>query len=200
MVRLYFTRHGAVESFTMPEGKRRWIIETPGYMDEREGDYLEKTVEKRTGMKLQHSDKSWESPFGVQKFLAKHYYDNRVILSGDAAHIMPPIGGQGMNTGFADAEYLASIICGIYREPSKNFDRAFRMYEKYRKIAFVHAERRAWLSMKIGTIKGGVLSCKRNLLITIFLKIPVIRNYMPVLYSMLTIPYGRLNKVKVRHI
>jgi 2-octaprenyl-6-methoxyphenol hydroxylase len=35
---------------------------------------------------------------------------NRVALVGEAAHVMPPIGAQGLNLGFRDAAALAEIV------------------------------------------------------------------------------------------
>ena len=39
--------------------------------------------------------------------LADHYADGRVYLAGDAAHLVPPTGGLGMNTGVGDATDLS---------------------------------------------------------------------------------------------
>ncbi|WP_232662854.1 FAD-dependent monooxygenase [Pseudonocardia sp. TRM90224] len=45
----------------------------------------------------------WLSRFGDATRLAERYRVGRVLLAGDAAHIHPPAGGQGMNLGVQDA-------------------------------------------------------------------------------------------------
>ncbi|WP_407651663.1 FAD-dependent monooxygenase [Actinoplanes sandaracinus] len=48
----------------------------------------------------------WLSRFGDATRLADRYRVGRVLLAGDAAHIHPPIGGQGLNLGVQDAVNL----------------------------------------------------------------------------------------------
>ncbi|ANN17732.1 FAD-dependent oxidoreductase [Amycolatopsis orientalis] len=45
----------------------------------------------------------WLSRFGDATRLAEHYRVGRAFLAGDAAHIHPPVGGQGLNLGVQDA-------------------------------------------------------------------------------------------------
>jgi len=45
----------------------------------------------------------WLSRFGDATRLAERYRAGRVLLAGDAAHIHPPVGGQGLNLGIQDA-------------------------------------------------------------------------------------------------
>ncbi|GAB3565213.1 FAD-dependent monooxygenase [Amycolatopsis endophytica] len=48
----------------------------------------------------------WLSRFGDATRLADRYRAGRVLLAGDAAHIHPPAGGQGLNLGVQDAVNL----------------------------------------------------------------------------------------------
>ncbi|MGW5720954.1 FAD-dependent monooxygenase [Amycolatopsis sp. NPDC003865] len=48
----------------------------------------------------------WTSRFGDATRLVERYRTGRVLLAGDAAHIHPPAGGQGLNLGVQDAVNL----------------------------------------------------------------------------------------------
>ncbi|NIH84040.1 rifampin monooxygenase [Amycolatopsis granulosa] len=48
----------------------------------------------------------WLSRFGDATRLAESYRTGRVLLAGDAAHVHPPLSGQGLNLGIQDAVNL----------------------------------------------------------------------------------------------
>ncbi|MGH7906235.1 MAG: FAD-dependent monooxygenase, partial [Candidatus Binataceae bacterium] len=47
------------------------------------------------------------APWKATADVAERFQDNRIFLAGDAAHVMPPNGGFGGNTGVQDAHNLA---------------------------------------------------------------------------------------------
>ena len=55
---------------------------------------------------------SWASAYSMNARLADRYQVGRVFLAGDAAHIHPPTGGQGLNTSVQDAYNLGWKLGG----------------------------------------------------------------------------------------
>ncbi|MFI6472139.1 FAD-dependent monooxygenase [Streptomyces sp. NPDC050516] len=57
----------------------------------------------------------WSSVFRISHRIVDRYGEGRVFVAGDAAHIHPPTGAQGMNTGIQDACNLAWKLVLVLR-------------------------------------------------------------------------------------
>ncbi|SFR63735.1 FAD-dependent monooxygenase [Halogeometricum limi] len=60
---------------------------------------------------------SWVSSYKFLQVMADTFVDEhrRVLLVGEAAHLLAPFGARGMNSGIADADEAASAIAAAYR-------------------------------------------------------------------------------------
>jgi hypothetical protein len=61
---------------------------------------------------------TWISRFNDMTRQAAAYRDGRVLLAGDAAHVHPPHGGQGLNTGVQDAVNLGWKLAQVVNKSS----------------------------------------------------------------------------------
>nr|WP_067829209.1 rifampin monooxygenase [Actinomadura kijaniata] len=82
------------------------IVPAAGVSDRTEPptlDDFKQQLRAITGTDFGVHSPRWLSRFGDATRLAERYRVGRVLLAGDAAHIHPPIGGQGLNLGVQDA-------------------------------------------------------------------------------------------------
>ncbi|PRB65593.1 NAD(P)/FAD-dependent oxidoreductase [Microbacterium sp. MYb45] len=101
---------GLVESFPLPGGVRRWVVREGSDGDLRDPEAFRAVIEARTGIAIPLPPDAEPTSFVAAQHRATRLTRGRVVLLGDAAHEISPIGGQGMNLGWVDARRLASEL------------------------------------------------------------------------------------------
>ena len=71
--------------------------------------------------------------FPLTRRQANHYYKNRVVLVGDAAHTINPLAGQGVNLGFQDVAKLRNKLESIDWADGQALEKVLKDYEFSRK-------------------------------------------------------------------
>jgi 2-polyprenyl-6-methoxyphenol hydroxylase-like FAD-dependent oxidoreductase len=83
-------------------------------------DGLGALIRERTGREdIVIHELLWASVYGLNARLAERYRVGRVLLAGDAAHIHPPTGGQGLNTSIQDAYNLGWKLAAVLNGASE---------------------------------------------------------------------------------
>ncbi len=69
--------------------------------------------------------------FALQGAQSQRYVDHRVVLMGDAAHVVHPLAGLGLNLGLEDVRCLSSLLRSSSRPLGS--ERVLRKYERERR-------------------------------------------------------------------
>ncbi|WP_375608362.1 MULTISPECIES: UbiH/UbiF family hydroxylase [unclassified Bartonella] len=111
----FHTEHGPFTQVPLP-GRRSslvWVVhpsraeELLNIKSKAIAKIIENQMQSMLGtLTLETSIQSWP----LSGLLAHHFAANRTILVGEAAHVFPPIGAQGLNLGFRDVQTLIDIL------------------------------------------------------------------------------------------
>ena len=163
MAVLFLEPEGIVESFPLPGGLRRWVVRLGQPAEGADAGRLARLVLRRTEILPDVRTNTMLSAFSVRSTMARRIVAGRVVLVGDAAHEISPIGGQGMNLGWLDAQALAPVV----REAVAGRPVAGRLkaFDAGRRRAAVIARRQSEVNMLLGRPLPAPLLRLRNLAI-----------------------------------
>jgi 2-octaprenyl-3-methyl-6-methoxy-1,4-benzoquinol hydroxylase/2-octaprenylphenol hydroxylase len=110
--------------------------------------------------------------FPLRLRLAQRYVDGRCVLAGDAAHVVHPLAGQGMNLGLRDVASLRRVLREARQRGSDiGAAHVLRRYERERRSESTLAARGfdaiertyASASMSVAVLRGAALACAGGL-------------------------------------
>jgi len=154
---IHLNPEGVVESFPLPGGTRRWVAWTSRFHSENVSNILVSAVRDRVGVELNRDSCLMASSFRPDHYLAAKMGEGRILLAGDAAHVISPIGGQGMNLGWLDARLAAEILKEALKKTQNEASNqpvskceSFDQYSVIRRKSAETARRRAEFNMWMG--------------------------------------------------
>ncbi|MFG6403075.1 FAD-dependent oxidoreductase [Microbacterium sp. P04] len=166
--------HGVLESFPLPDGVRRFVTwdPEPGHdAPEARTARLRRALEQRGEAEAAASLVS-ASGFRVRRAVAPALVHGSLVVLGDTAHEVSPIGGQGMNLGLLDAATLAPLVTDWVRSgrrPDAELDR----WERDRLASARTAARLAAANTTLGRPLGPAGDAARRALLRFALGSPV---------------------------
>ncbi|KQQ85307.1 NAD(P)/FAD-dependent oxidoreductase [Arthrobacter sp. Leaf137] len=179
---LFLESAGIVESFPLPGAVRRWVVRLGQPAGGATPEELARLVADRTGIHPVPATNTMLSAFSVRSSVARRTVAGRVILVGDAAHEISPIGGQGMNLGWLDAHALAPLI--VQTVTGRHAPEAFRDYERGRSRAALRARRQAEINMLLGRPLPARVLALRNTVIGAAAASPAINQWVAGRFTM----------------
>lgn len=132
---IYLTPDGVIESFPLPNGIQRWVFKTRNYTKTIDFSEFASWIKTRTGIAKESNQVIFTNGFGVQKGISSNLASEHHAVIGDAAHVVSPIGGQGMNLAWFNAFDLAQLL--LKRTYTTEYKLYFKRVEsRWKKVVF----------------------------------------------------------------
>lgn len=108
--------------------------------------------------------------------VAERWRQGRAFVAGDAAHMMPPFAGQGLNSGIRDADNLSWKLAAVLQ------GRAARsLLDTYEQERRPHAQAMADLSVRLGRVmmtSSRSVAALRDAAVRAAVRVPPLRQYL----------------------
>lgn len=127
-----------------PPGESRHYIQVPAgtraedWPDEAIWDELDRRLGRTPGDGMPRGPVIQKNIAWLRSFVCTKMSHGRLLLAGDAAHIVPPTGAKGLNLAVGDIRVLAPALIGAIRGTDTG------LIERYDEIAL----RRIWKTMR----------------------------------------------------
>ncbi len=135
----FHTPHGPFTLVPLP-GLRSSLV---WVLDPVQADRIKDLSEEELALEIEHASHSilgkimvepGRGRFPLSVATARHFGANRIALVGEAAHVIPPIGAQGLNLGLRDAASIGELAIAAQRDGADiGGDNVLAAYEKMRR-------------------------------------------------------------------
>ena len=116
--------------------------------------------------------------YPLRRLAARRLIAPRIVLLGDAAHVVHPLAGQGLNLGLQDARMLAGLLAqsGALRDPGEQ--RLLRRYERARAEPILAMDTMVDGLYTLFGARSAVAARLRNAGLNLTDRVPVLKNFL----------------------
>lgn len=190
---VYWHRDGVFVVFPISPGRYRIIADLPLSPGDHPPDptleQVQVIVDRRGSSRMRIHDPLWLAGFRINGRKVSDYRHGRVFLSGDAAHVHSPAGGQGMNTGMQDAFNLSWKLALVIRGPCG--EQLLDSYSPERSGVGDEVLKNAARLTEIGTLHNPVAQTIRNIVGHAMLGLAPVQHAVAANMSEVTIGYPK---------
>jgi ubiquinone biosynthesis UbiH/UbiF/VisC/COQ6 family hydroxylase len=116
--------------------------------------------------------------FPIAPFAAVSRVQPRVALVGDAAHVIHPLAGQGVNLGFGDAQVLAEVLGTASAMTDPGSWRILRRFERQRAEAILGMRLATSGLERLFSVNDPAVRAVRNLGLNLTDRLPVLKGLL----------------------
>ncbi|MFF8773515.1 FAD-dependent oxidoreductase [Kitasatospora sp. NPDC015120] len=102
-----FLRNERASGILLKVDDERWVFHIPNGDPDTPVDRIQQQIRDATGVTDIEPEIISLLPWSSTALVADRFRQGNVFLVGDAAHVVPPVGGLGLNVGIADGHNLA---------------------------------------------------------------------------------------------
>lgn len=116
--------------------------------------------------------------YPLRRLSAERMVAPRIALVGDAAHVIHPLAGQGLNLGLQDARELAAVLAS--REPRRDPGdlRLLRRYERARAEPILAMDTMVDSLFRLFSAESAMVASLRNAGLNLTDRLPVLKNML----------------------
>lgn len=166
-VSLTFGAAGLTVVAPLPGGRYRLVATVDDAPAEPDLPFVQALLDSRAPGQATVTGVVWSSRFRVHHRVADRYRAGRLLLTGDAAHVHSPAGGQGMNTGIQDGHALGRALAAGTSE-------ALDAYEARRRPVALRVVALTDRMTRIATTRNPALRAVRNTLLPVLARVPAL--------------------------
>jgi 2-octaprenylphenol hydroxylase len=116
--------------------------------------------------------------FPLRRLSARRMIAPRVALVGDAAHVIHPLAGQGLNLGLQDARTLSRVLNERESVRDPGDWRLLRRYERHRAEPILAMDTMVDTLFRLFGAQSGALGRVRNIGLNLTDRLPVVKNML----------------------